>query len=372
MKLRSVLLSVVFSGMALTAAAERQVAFEAEAFRQISAASPTKTLVFSPAAFELDCAIVAESLATIPKANVADRMGVVLDFAGTYAPILEAFRSPTNDVKMLSARGFCVSDLKTAQPSFRQELESVYDVEVMRLYPSFGAESWFKAAMEGAMEDFAIPANIARSERFSFYDLETISVAWADPFPTSNTRKIRGAAYLSDVRLAETWETKTLTVLRLPLKGDAFFFAILPKEGRTLADARELFGANEFANLLTVMESVTEPGVSRGPCAIILPRMNLDSRLDLTGAFAAAYVPTKGLVHVAGDQAARELVQRVKFSLAEQGAGEAPLEKKGEKDVVAFGANGKKLVFNRPFIFFVYHEPTRTIPVAGQYFGEEH
>lgn len=372
MKSSRLFLAVLLLGAASTASAERQVSFEAEAFQRISAASPKKTLVFSPAAFEVDCAVVAESLATIPKANVADRMGIVLDFAGTYMPILEMFRSPTNDVKMLSARGFCVSDLKTAQPAFRQELESVYDVEVMRLYPSFGAESWFKAAMEGKMDDFAIPANVARSERFSFYDLEAVSVAWAEPFPTANTRKIRGAEYLSDVRIADTWETKTVTVLRLPLKGEAFFFAILPKEGHSLADARGLFGANEFANLLTIMESVTEPGVSHGPCAIILPRMDIDSRLDLTDVFAAVRVPTKNLVHVAGDQAARELVQRIRFSLSEQGEREEPLVKKSDRDVVAFGASGKKLVFNRPFIFFVYHEPTRTIPVAGQYFGEEH
>lgn len=372
MRCLSVLLAIVALGAALTASAERRVGFESEAFKRVSSDSPTKTLVFSPAAFEIDCAVMAESLATIPKANVSDRMGVVLDFAGMYRPIVEAFAASTNEVRMLSARGFCVPDLKTASAAFRQELEDVYNVEVMRLYPSIGAESWFKATVEGTMEDFAIPANVARAERYSFYDLETVSVAWAEPFPTANTRKIRGVDYLSDVRRADTWETKSFVVLRLPLKGSAWFYAVLPKEGCDFAEVRKLLDPARFDELLVIMNSVTEPGVAHGPCAIILPRLSIDTRTDLSPIFAECRVPTKGLVHVAGDLSARELVQRVKFSLVEQGIGETPIQQKPDGSVVPFGADGKKLVFNRPFLFFVYHEPTRTIPVAGQYFGEEH
>ena len=106
--------------------------------------------------------------------------------------------------------------------------------------------------------------------------------------------------------------------------------------------------------MLTVMSSVTEPNVAHGPCAIVLPRLELRSRLDFTSALTYFRIPSKGLCHVAGDLSAREYVQVAKFTLAEQGPGEPPLARKGADAVIPLTPDVKKLVFNRPFLFFGY------------------
>lgn len=361
--------------------AARQIGFETDALNRVYPASFAKSVVFSPGAFEIDCAVIAESLETIPKAGVSETMGVVLDFEGLYAPIVEAYAgAATNGLSITTARGFCVPELKEAAPAFRQQLERVYGVEVMRLWPSRGAEAWFRAAMDGEMEDFSIAKGVARSERFSYYDLVSVAPSWVEPFPIENTRKIKFRASpeaepksvtcISDVRVADTYETTAYTLLRLPLKDDAWFYAMLPKEGHTLSEAREDLSSLRIDHLLTVMKSVAEPGVAHGPCAIVLPRLNLRSRLSFTSALSYFRIPSAGLVHVAGTRGANELVQIAKFKLFEQGPGEQPLLRKSPDRQVSLSPAVKKLVFNRPFIFFVYHEKTQTIPMAGQFCGE--
>lgn len=361
--------------------AARQIGFEADAFNRICPASFQKNLVFSPASFEIDCAVIAESLATIPKANVSETLGVVLDFEGMYAPIVEDLAVRTNGLEMISARGFCVPDLKSSIPAFRQYLERVYGVEVMRLKPARGAESWFRATMDGEMEDFALPSAVVASERFSYYDLVSIGVSWLEPFPTENTRKIKfrpspeaepqTIVAMSDVRLADTFETKTYTALRLPLKDGAWFYAMLPKSGHGLDEVRADFATARIDQLLSVMASVADPNVSHAPCAIVLPRMSLKSRLNFGAVLTYFKVPLSGLVNVAGTRSAQEYVQIAKFVLAEQGRGEAPLVQKPKEAQLPLKDGVKRLVFNRPFFFFVYHEKTHTIPVAGLFSGEE-
>lgn len=361
--------------------AARHIGFETDAFNRIYPASFAKSLVFSPASFEIDCAVIAETLETIPKANVSETMGVLLDFESMYRPIVEAYAAQTNGFKVTTARGFCVPELKHALPAFRQQLERAYGVEVLMAHPARGAESWFRATMEGEMEDFRVSSDLGRTSRFAYYDLVSVAVAWRDSFPTENTRKIKfrsspeaeaqTVVCMSDVRRADTWETKEYTLLRLPLKDEAWFYALLPKEGFGLSDARVDLSSMEIDHLLTVSSSVTDPHAAHGPCVIVLPRITLRSRLDFSSVLTYFRIPSKGLYHVAGDWTAHEYVQLAKFTLAEQGPGEQPLASKPAEEIVPLTPDAKKLVFNRPFLFFVYHEGTKTIPIAGQYCGEE-
>lgn len=370
---------VVAGGLDLEAA--RQVGFEADSFNRICPASFRKNLVFSPASFEIDCAVIAESLATIPKANVSETLGVMLDFEGLYSPIVEELAVRTNGFEMISARGFCVPELKESLPAFRQYLERVYGVEVMRLNPPRGAESWFRATMEGEMEDFSLTSAAVASERFAYYDLVSIGVSWLEPFPTENTRKIKFRASaeaepkavvaMSDVRLADTFETPAYTALRLPLKNDAWFYALLPKDGHGLDEVRADFATAKIDQLLAMMSSVADPNVSHGPTAIVLPRLKIRSRLNFGAALAYFKIPVSGLVNVAGSRSAYEYVQIAEFALAERGRGEAPLVTKPKEAQLPLTAGVKRLVFNRPFFFFVYHEKTESIPVVGLFSGEE-
>lgn len=361
--------------------AVRHIGFETDAFNRAYPASYTGSMVFSPASFEIGCAVIAESLATIPKANVSEMMGVAVDFQSSYRPLLEGLSARTNGFSFVSARGFCVQDLKQTRPDHQRFLERTYATEVMSGHPPTGPESWFRAAMQGEMEDFTLQADMSGRNRFSCYDLVSCKVAWKDPFPTENTRKLafRPAGEtntvqvlcMSDVRIADTWDTETYTLLKLPLRGDAWFYALLPKAENDLLTVRLDITSLRIDRLLKATQSLTDPGVAHGPCAIVMPCLELNSQQSVLGILGYFRIPVQGLVHVAGPSSARDFVQCVKFRLAEHAWDEPPLLKKAEEDIVPLSPAVKRVIFNRPFLFFVYHEPTQTIPIAGQFTGKE-
>lgn len=368
---------VVMSACELCAA--RHVGFQTDAFNRAYPASYTKSMVFSPYSFEIDSAIIAESLETIPKANVSETMGIVLDFESTLRPIIETFDNRTNGLSVVAARGFCVGDLKDCSPEFRQYLERTYGAEVMRFFPRAGAESWFRAAMEGEMENFELPDENTLAGRYSFYDLISVFPEWEEPFPTANSRtfafhpddstNVVPVACMSDVRMAEIWENPDFTLLKLPLRGGASFYAMLPSPGSDLLSARLSLSSREIDRLLVVTKSLTEDGVYHGPCVVVLPKLDLFSRTNFSAVLTYFRIPATGLVHIADGAAAREHVQYTRFRLAEHGKLETPLIDKPEDQVIPIGPTVKKMIFNRPFLFFVYHESSACILVAGQFFG---
>ena len=379
--LRSLLAAATVALVAAEAGAVRHTGFEADAFNRVYPASYKGTFVFSPMSFELDCVLIAETLETIPKANVASMMGVLIDFPSAYGPILAALETPTNGFSFLSARGFCVPDMRRTDVNLRSRIQRDYRAEVMRILPKDGAEAWFKASMDGEMEDFVIPPSAVRPDRCSFFDLVSLSAAWLDPFPSANTRKmpfmVGGTtnavemAFMSDVRIADTWETKEYTLLMLPLKGDSKFFALLPKKGYLASDSRADMTSVEIDNLLSIATPASTLDAVSGPCSISIPRLEIRTSTSFAGALRYFRVPTVGLSGITGDVPVQggDFVQFAKFSLLECGRDEKPLLEKDPEDVMPVTADTKKLVFDRPFVFFVYNSATATILVAGQFTG---
>ena len=364
---------------AADASAVRHVGFEIDSFNRAYPVSYARSFVFSPVSFELDCVLVAESLDTIPKADVSSMMGVLIDFPSAYRPVLEAFEDRTNGLAVVSARGFCVPDISSASLVFRSHIREEYDSEVMRLFPKEGAEAWFKAMLDGEMDDFEISVDVARSWKYSFYDLISVSAAWEEPFPLESTKKVPFFANgdtngfdvvcMSDVRVAEFLDVKEYSMMKLPLKGGAAFFAVLPKDGFGLDSAKADLTSMEIDGIIASFGSDAAPGRYRGPCEITLPRLELLSRTDLSGVFRYFRVPTYGLKHVAAGSSAGDLVQYAKFSLTEHGRGERALIRKGDDETIPVTPDTRKAVFNRPFLFFIYHEKTETLLVAGQFAG---
>jgi len=377
----STLVAAAVAFVAVEACAVRHVGFETDAFNRVYPASYKNTFVFSPASFELDCVLIAEALDTIPKANVASMMGVVIDFQGAYCPILDALEMGTNGLSYVCARGFCVPDIRAADANFRTRIQREYRTEVLRLVPKLGAEAWFRATMDGEMEDFEISDAAANSGQYMLYDLVSVTAEWADPFPLANTRmrpfRINDStntvdvAVMSDVRIADTLETKEFTLLVLPLKGDAEFFALLPKAGYTLSDTRVFMTSMEIDGILSFRDPGSSQPALRCPCAIEIPRIEISSRTSFAGALRYFRIPMEGLRSAAGDFPGGDFVQFTKFSIAECGRGKKPPKAKNPEDAVPVAAEVKKVAFDRPFLFFVYHPGTATIPVAGQFMGVE-
>lgn len=373
------LLSLLFVFAAARLHAARHISFETEAFNQVGIARGTTNAVFSPLSFEIDCTLVAVSLETLPKAKVAEKMDIVIGFENVYKPILEALAEPTNGLDFIATRGFCVPELAKSRVDVRFDLERDFGAEVMRYYPKDGAECWFRASMEGTMEDFAIDPAKSRRANYALYDLVACFAEWAEPFPTNNTRRLPFRPdpsaepvmleFMSDVRPADTWVNEDYTLMRLPLKGDAWLYAMLPNEDRDLTPVRADFTSAGIDRLLAMPKLPSDPSVSHDPCVIVFPRLEFRDRTDFTKMLTDRDIPLSGLRIVPEGVAVAECVQETRFRLAEHGRGEPALAEKPADAVVAATPGMRKLVFNRPFAYLVYHEKTATVLIAGQFFG---
>lgn len=359
--------------------AERTAGFSMSAFNSVVPGS-VRSAVFSPYAFELDSAVISEAFGSIEKSKFVEALGALVGYENVYRPIVERYDAAvSNDFRLVSARAFLTSSLRLIDPKFRSYIQSEYNAQSCPVRPSAaGAESYFKAAMDGEMEDFRIPAAADVVKGVSFVDLESFRCRWAEPFPTANTRRIAFVSEngvrseitaMSDVRAAELWETDRFTMLRLPMCDGAFFHAVLPATGNNLASVRGEFAAEKLNTALVVIRSITESGVYRGNVAVVLPKMTLDTVVDLKPAYLANALPIGGFKDIdLGETPLSCISQRVRFSLDESGPGGRFIERKHASEEVRV-AKSRRFVCNRPFLFFVYHEPTRTIPVAGIFAG---
>jgi serine protease inhibitor len=157
--------------------------------------------------------------------------------------------------------------------------------------------------------------------------------------------------------------------MRLPLADQAWFYAMLPAEGVSVGDIRGELSSQTIDNLLSVMKSVTITGVSHDPVAVAVPKMDVTTELDLSGVYQYFKLPLKGFARMDSAMRPSAVRQRVRLRVDEQGLDPAPLDVKPESEVVRAVENTQRFILNRPFLFFVYHEPTGMIPVAGQFTG---
>lgn len=374
-------LLALLSLLACPAVAGRTPGFSMSAFNTVVPSS-ARSAVFSPFAFELDCAMISEAFGPIEKAAYVEALGALVGCEGVYRPISERYAaSATNGLSQVSARAFLVSSLGLITPKYRAFVQSEYHAGVCPVRPAaVGAESFLRAKMDGVMEDFRIPAGLSPSKGAAFIDLESTSCRWVVPFPESSVRAsvftaAGGArtevAMMSGCRDADIWNADRFSMLRMPMADGAFFFAVLPEEGVPLDSVRGAFAAEKFDSSIAVFGAVADPSVFHGRVEVSLPRFTLDTSVDLRPAFLAFGLPLGGFKEIAigADVTLSGVCQRTRFSLDGRGSEDLSAERKAFDGGIAGGRETRKFVCDRPFLFFVYHEPTRTVPVAGIFAG---
>ena len=354
--------------------------FGADAFNRAVSVAAKGTAVFSPLSFELDSVALSDAFDPITKAHFAETLGVLSDFEGVYGRIVGRLQeaAQTNRFSFVSARAMCVPDMRMASVTYRRDVQSLFSAEICPATPKDGAECWLRNMMDGDMEDFDIPLGAVGSGRYAFYDLASVKMSWKEPFPTANTRGISFATddgrrieveAMCDIRCADLWENRRFSMIRLPLADEAWFFALVPNGEQTLGDIRSDFSSLKVDDLLSVMNSVTVTGVSHGPVAIVIPKMDVTSTVDLVGVFGYFRFPLKGFSRLDAEMRPALAKQHVRFRLDERGLDPEPLVEKSAEEIVHADADTKRFLLTRPFLFFVYHEPTGTIPLAGQFTG---
>lgn len=367
---------------AVAISAERTVVharFGADAFNSAVPAETRGNAVFSPYSFEIGCIALSDAFDSITKAHFAETIGVLSDFAEVYGEIMGRMRGAvSNRFSILTARALCLPDVRMASVPYRRELQSLFSIEVCPGRPAKGAECWLKSAMEGDMEDFDIPLGVVGSDTYAAYDLVSVRFSWQEPFPVSNTRKVyfhqadgnrTVVDAICDVRNMDMWKNRRFSMVRLPLADGAWFFALLPAEGLSIGDIRAELSSGKVDDLLSVMNSVSVSGVTHGPVVIVMPKMDITSDIDLVDTFAHFKFPLRGFHRMDDKMRPGAVRQRMRFRLDEQGLDAEALTEKSPENIVNADASTQKFILVRPFLFFVYHEPTGTIPVAGQFTG---
>lgn len=360
----------------------RTPGFSMSAFNVVVPSS-SSTSVFSPVSFELDCALISEAFGPIEKAVYVEALGALVGYDSVYKPISECYSSSvTNDMTMVSARAFLASSLRMISPKYRSFIQSEYGANACPVSPTVdGAESFLRVSMDGAMEDFRVTDGMTKANGVSFCDLESFRCSWAEAFPSNNTRKagfvssggVRGEVMMmSDRRDGDVWKNGRFSVLRLKMSGGAFFFAVLPEPGVPLDSIRGEFAAEKLDEALVAFKAVADPAVYHGPVCVSIPRITVDSLVDLKPAFLAFGLPLGGFkeLYLGADSTLGALVQRTRFVLDECGPGGVRVKDVGSDSAVSSARDVPGFVCDRPFLFFICHEPTRTVPVSGIYAGE--
>lgn len=332
--------------LAASAFAERRVATVPSLFPKV-AEGRKGTVLFSPYAFELDAALLSEGFDPIAKAGVAEFLGVLVGYDSVYFPMMARLdAAATNGFSLVTAKGFVVPSFRAVTPDYRLQLQREYAAEVCSFRPNArGALAWFKAKMDGEMEDFELPEMNPNEERMVFCDLCSLTTAWAESAPAKVTR----------------YRAPRFTLLRLPLKDEACFYALLPNPGETLAELRGEFSFNRLSELLSVFNSVTEPRLKTVAAKVSLPALEVTSEIDLLPLFAAAKVPVKGFKSINSAYTPKAMIQRLRMRVASVAGAEGGERAEGAEEVYSL---------ERPFAFFICHEPTQAVVLMGEVYQQ--
>lgn len=352
-----------------------------EAFNRTCRPGATVPAVFSPVSFELDCVLFAEAGDTIVRAGIAESIGVLTEFDQTFRPVLRHFAetAPTNGFRFVSARAFCLSDIRRASRVYRNRIWDLYGAGVCRRNPPAGAEAFLRAKMDGDMERFSVTDSQASSSRQLFFDLVSVAVAPRDVFPSATvaSRPFAGGATRVPMMTGTVrhgrHRNKLYTLVRLPLKDGASFYAVLPNEGHTLDEVRARFNPVRFEEMLLEPEMLGLPDTGTFLSKVTLPVVDMVAENDLNPALAAFKVPVNGLARLGPDTpGGRVARQRVRFRLGPNDVPPAAPKGNSADDAryEALPPTAGEIVFDRPFLWFVHHPATATLPVMGVYAGE--
>lgn len=372
--MKSMLIMLAAATAVLAVRAERHLDFGVDSILSAIPEGVVRSTVFSPFAAETDLAILSEGQETIQKSRYVEALGALAGYDEMLLPVSSMYRNcDTNAFRLLSARAMIAPELRMLNTAYRNSVRETFKVEFCpAVMGGKGAECWLHAAMDGVAEDFRLPAEVVASSSFSLVDLEEFSVRWETsflgvgedydvmPFKTVDGRE-RSVRVMHSVRPGGgVWENRRFTLLELPMAGEMWFYAMLPAEGVSLPEVRKQLTSDTIEQLLVITSSLTESGVVKGPVEAWIPLMDIVSKVDLIPVIRRYGLTTANFLPFSAPDDPAAIFQRVRFKL--DGDGQLPRQVESR--------SVKTVRLDHPFVFFVLHRPTKSIPVAGVYGGE--
>jgi len=377
--MKRIIMMLTVSALASPLFAAADGGFGIDAFNRTVGASTRGNAVFSPASFEFDGVVLGEAFGALIRAKYAETMGVLNGLEATYRPKYETLSQSSNGVSFVSARGFCLPDERKSNPAYRQWLQNSFSAEAFTFAFKKGAECWFRARMDGDMEDFSLPENAVKGGNYSYYDLVSVRTEWENPFPANGTRNIAfhldggresTVAAISDRRPVDFWKRRRLSILRLALADNSWFFALIPNEGNTVRDLRAELSSKTLLGIVAGFTSLAETGISHSISTVVIPKMDIKTECDLKQAFGYFRLPLSDMDRIEKNIQPRFIKQCVRYRLDEKGVVSKKADESDSRSILYAMSESQNYVLDRPFIFFVYHGPSATIPVAGVFMGQ--
>lgn len=362
--------------LALSASAAN-VGVGLDAFNRAISAAVRGNAVFSPISFEFDCVIFSEAFDALTRAKIAETIGVLNGLEGVYAPIAEGLGQLNDDhVLFRRASAFCLPDERKATAAYRKWLQQSFASEAFSMDFRKGAECWFRTRLDGAMEDFAIPDDALSARHYSFFDLivfrcrvDAVPCATAlvakEKFYPEGEQQASSLDFVTQRKTVDIWKRKNNTVVRMPISNDLSFFAIMPDEKHSIRSMRNLLTSSTIVDIMSGIKSVTEEGITHGRTDVHVPVMDVTTESDLRLPFNYFRIPLSGMERMDASLNPRKVSQLVRFQLLPSEVASIPDDGATDTELP-----GSTFSLDRPFLFFVYHEKTQTIPVAGQFTGK--
>jgi len=146
---------------------------------------------------------------------------------------------------------------------------------------------------------------------------------------------------------------------------------LVPREGLTVRDIRGEFCSTELTDLLAGFKSITDLNVHGGISKVVVPLMDITTESDMKLPFGYFHFPLTGMERLEQGIQPKYIRQRVRFRLkgACPAVGKSDAGESEAEAAVPVVSDVSHFELDRPFLFFVYHEPTATILVSGQFMG---
>ena len=351
---------------------ERSLKPGIDAFNASVPADSTETMMFSPFSFELDCCMFGEALDPVGRANVSERLSVMTDFNGAYHPILDDFdeMALSNRLFFTSARTIGLYEIGKVNADFKRRVFDMrFNASISLAWPPRGAERWFRAKMDGWMEDFVMPTGRLGLSGYSIVDAAVVLATLLEDADCTasegNFRPAKGDAkkmpFLKFRAKVDFVRNAEKTMVRIPLRGGAFLYLAMPGEKTSLEALRRSITGDTIHNITLEPIDPGVKGIGTDVCEISVPKFDLITTTDMEKGFAALGIQEKDVTYLYPQLVRRSSFQSVRFILDK---GEVP------DGVKVLPAANMKAVFNRPFVFFVYYPDKNVIPVIGQFTGE--
>ena len=358
------------------------------------------TSVFSPIGLAISVAMLGEATGDEYRAHIAEAMGLMGDFANTFASLLGSYAesSSSNAVSISMAPSIWSRQIKAMNIGYRHSLLHTFGAVSGRLSTPLPINAWTEAATDGRLPQ--IVSKIDKSTDMMLLNAIAFEGAWKESFDKAKTKnedfhtdndKTVSMPFMHGMATVTRIQDEKFTAIRLPFAAAGFnMIYILPPKGTDIGKFRADIGSKISVDELKSRFRVgTGTGVDVTSVNLALPCMEIRSSWNLMPLMAHLNVPMTGYPKFGERLQVGEMTQAAYIKVTETGYSLMPgakppaqqtEEKKDSRDWqqktrMDYGVTSSRFTtesFNldRPFVFMVWDVNTDTIILAGQFTGE--